>query len=66
MENSEEINNSNLDNSTENIVEVDTTIEGKLDQIHQDLGLISCFIIFFVLVILLKYVYKFFDMVFKF
>ena len=66
MENSEEINNSNLDNSTENIVEVDTTIEGKLDQIHQDLGLISCFIIFFVLVILLKYAYKFFDMVFKF
>lgn len=36
----------------------------SLDTIHYDLGVICSFLIFFVLVILLKYVYKFFDMFF--
>lgn len=36
----------------------------KLDLLHTDLGFICCFIVFFVLVVLLKYVYKFFDMFF--
>ena len=34
--------------------------------IHQDLGVLCCFLIFFVLVIILYFAYKFFDMVFKF
>ena len=34
--------------------------------IHSDLGYIVCFLIFFVLVIILKYIYKFFDMLFHF
>lgn len=37
-----------------------------LNLIHTDLGYIVCFLIFFVLVIILKYIYKFFDMLFKF
>lgn len=74
MENNETVENiidnsiSNvIDNTTENtIVEDNATNEQKLDLIHQDLSIIICFIVFFVLVILLKYAYKFFDMVFKF
>lgn len=37
-----------------------------LEAIHTDLSCIVCFLIFFVLVIILKYVYKFFDMIFQF
>lgn len=37
-----------------------------LELIHTDLGYIICFLVFFVLVIILKYIYKFFDMIFKF
>ena len=37
-----------------------------LNLIHTDLSCIACILIFFVLVILLKYSYKFFDMIFKF
>lgn len=37
-----------------------------LNLIHTDLGYIICFLVFFVLVILLKYIYKFFDMIFHF
>lgn len=51
---------------TENIIVEDASVTEQLNQIHTDLGLILCFIIFFVLVLLLKYAYKFFDMVFKF
>lgn len=35
-----------------------------IENIHNDLGIITSFLIFFVLVILLKYVYKFFNMFF--
>lgn len=35
-----------------------------LQEIHNDLGIITSFIIFFVLVVLLKYAYKFFNMFF--
>lgn len=59
----------NINNTVENTVIADdnTTLnDDKLDLIHQDLGFIICFIVFFVLVILLKYAYKFFDMVFQF
>ena len=51
--------------TTENIVIVDTTTTEQLQQIHTDLGLICSFLIIFVLFILLKYSYKFFDMFFK-
>ena len=37
-----------------------------LKLIHYDLGCIVCFLVFFVLVIILKYIYKFFDMIFHF
>lgn len=37
-----------------------------LNLIHTDLGYIICFLVFFVLIIILKYTYKFFDMLFKF
>ena len=37
-----------------------------LEAIHNDLGVVSCFLIFFTLVTILKYSYKFFDMIFKF
>ena len=37
-----------------------------LELIHTDLSYIICFLVFFVLVIILKYIYKFFDMIFQF
>lgn len=37
-----------------------------LELIHNDLGAIVCFLIFFVVCIILKYAYKFFDMIFQF
>lgn len=47
----------------ENIILVEnTTVD--LATIHNDLGIICAFLIFFVLVVLLKYAYKFFNMFF--
>lgn len=37
-----------------------------LTQIHTDLSAIASFLVFFTLVILLYFIYKFFDMMFKF
>lgn len=37
-----------------------------LELIHTDLGVICSLLIFFTLVIILHYCYKFFDMMFKF
>lgn len=55
--------------TTENIVVEETinttTYDEQLTQIHNDLGFICCFLVFFVLVVLLKYAYKLFDMFFK-
>lgn len=55
---------------TENIQETETiqiTEElSILADIHNDLGLICCFLVFFTLVIILKYAYKFFNMIFNF
>ena len=55
--------------TTENIVVEETTntitYDEQLEQIHNDLGFICCFLVFFVLIILLKYAYKLFDMFFK-
>ncbi len=67
VENNNTTNNEDLSSSvTENITVADDATIEKLDLIHQDLGFIICFIVFFVLVVLLKYAYKFFDMCFKF
>lgn len=55
--------------TTENILVEETTntitYDEQLNQIHNDLGFICCFLVFFVLVVLLKYAYKLFDMFFK-
>lgn len=37
-----------------------------LNLIHNDLGVIACLLIFFIMVTILKYIYKFFDMLFHF
>lgn len=37
-----------------------------LTQIHTDLGVIASFLVFFTLVIICYFIYKFFDMMFKF
>lgn len=37
-----------------------------LQQIHTDLGAIASFLTFFVLIIIMYFIYKFFDMMFKF
>ncbi len=62
----------NTENTTENTFSNEVTnsyIEQQenvitLQEIHNDLGIITSFIIFFVLVVLLKYAYKFFNMFF--
>lgn len=73
--NSNSIDNTiNIENNNENIVsnEIENTSTYTeqqenvitIENIHNDLGIITSFLIFFVLVILLKYVYKFFNMFF--
>ena len=59
-------NENEVNNTTQNITVVvqDDTINEQLTLIHNDLGFICSFIIFFVLVVLLKYAYKFFDIFF--
>lgn len=59
-------NENEVNNTTQNITVVvqDDIINEQLSLIHNDLGFICSFIIFFVLVVLLKYVYKFFDIFF--
>ena len=37
-----------------------------LQQLHTDLSVIICFFVFFVIVIILNYIYKFFNMIFQF
>lgn len=65
LENVEDIQEIETITETTEVTEVteDNTI---LTDIHNDLGLICCFLVFFTLVIILKYAYKFFNMVFKF
>lgn len=64
-----ESTNENFENTeelqlTEEITEY--TNEEMLQQIHYDLSVIICFLVFFVIVIILKYIYKFFNMIFQF
>ena len=76
-ENNESFNNSSISGDSSNIeannmVEENTTastvyentVVDNLQLIHEDLGVLTSFIIFFVLVLLCHYAYKFFNMFF--
>lgn len=67
----------NILESTEEIIEyteesqeteelIEYTNDEMLKQIHYDLSIITCFLVFFTIVIILKYIYKFFNMIFQF
>lgn len=58
------INENNTIENTTTIVVDNSQNEEMLAKIDTDLQSIICFLVFFVLIILLKYVYKFFDMFF--
>lgn len=60
----EVINENNTIENTTTIVVDNSQNEEMLTKIDTDLQSIICFLVFFVLIILLKYVYKFFDMFF--
>ena len=60
------VNNETVENIINNEIENNVIDEISLTTIHEDLSFICCFIIFFVLVVLLYFSYKFFDMFFKF
>lgn len=48
------------------VVEMLMTEVNLLENIHTDLGAIASFLVFFVLVIILYFGYKFFDMIWRF
>ena len=50
----------------ENIIENIVTETELLSNIHTDLSAIACFLVFFSLVIILYFGYRFFDMMWKF
>lgn len=60
----EQVENTEVIENTNEVVNVDYS--EKLDTIHEDLGIIACFLVFFTIVIILKYSYKFFNMIFQF
>lgn len=60
----EQVENTEVIESTNEVVNVEYS--EKLDTIHEDLGIIACFLVFFTIVIILKYSYKFFNMIFQF
>lgn len=69
IDNTDNIENSNEYNVSNEIENTSTFTEQQenvitIENIHNDLGIITSFLIFFVLVILLKYAYKFFNMFF--
>ena len=60
---SNEIEHDNNTTQTNSYIEQQENLI-TLQEIHNDLGIITSFLIFFVLVVILKYVYKFFNMFF--
>lgn len=60
----EQVENTEVIENTNEVVDVEYS--EKLDTIHEDLGIIACFLVFFTIVIILKYSYKFFNMIFQF
>ena len=54
-----------MDNNTSTtVVDISGQYNEMLNTLHTDLGFICSFLVFFTLVIILKYVYKFFNMFF--
>lgn len=53
------------ENISSNIIQDNSVEIEMLQTIHNDLGFICCFLVIFVVFILLKYAYKWFDMFFK-
>lgn len=51
---------------TQEIQEIEEPVNVDINTIHTDLSVIACFLVFFTLVIILKYIYKFFNMIFQF
>lgn len=51
---------------TQEIQETEEPVNVNINIIHTDLSVITCFLVFFTLVIILKYIYKFFNMIFQF
>ena len=51
---------------TQEIQETEEPVNVDIKTIHTDLSVIACFLVFFTLVIILKYIYKFFNMIFQF
>lgn len=51
---------------TQEIQETEELVNVDINTIHTDLSVIACFLVFFTLVIILKYIYKFFNMIFQF
>lgn len=51
---------------TQEIQETEESVNVDINTIHTDLSVIACFLVFFTLVIILKYIYKFFNMIFQF
>lgn len=51
---------------TQEIQETEELVNIDINTIHTDLSVIACFLVFFTLVIILKYIYKFFNMIFQF
>lgn len=64
-ENSTETNENTAEVAQESTINNDVIIE-KLDMIHEDLGFICSFLIIFTIIGLLQYIYKFFNMFFKY
>lgn len=51
---------------TQEVQETEELTNIDINTIHNDLSVIVCFLVFFTLVIILKYIYKFFNMMFQF
>lgn len=51
---------------TQEVQETEEPTNININTIHNDLSVIVCFLVFFTLVIILKYIYKFFNMMFQF
>ena len=65
METEENIENTEEVQETEEVQYTEDELI-SLNTIHNDLSIIACFLIFFTIVIILKYIYKFLNMIFQF
>ena len=63
-ENNETSENTVVEENTTTTIIYDNSVVENLQTIHNDLGALTSFIIFFVIVLICHYVYKFFNMFF--